>query len=226
MPPARVSNSNVEKAKAETVPRAMRVSMLAVRARARTTAERTNGHPAQNTTGIARAAVVKRAQVACGQARERTRVAAASGQATTSRRNHAASSAACSDATPGEPAGRGSRRYPARATAAIRSPSEAGALPSSSTVARPVAKLTPAPATPGWRWSVRSTRAAHDAQVMPPTSKTRPRPGPVGWVSGAGTSDHAVTGAPGGFGATEGAEGPEGTRAQPIASSSPLPGPR
>ena len=51
------SNSNVEKAKADTVPRAMRVSMLAVRARARTTAERMNGHPAQNTTGVVRTAV-------------------------------------------------------------------------------------------------------------------------------------------------------------------------
>ena len=123
----------------------------------------------------------------------------ASGQATTSRRSHAACSSASSDPGALRRAASGSRRYPTLLTAAIRSPSGAGALPSSSTVARPVAKLTPAAATPGWRWSVRSTRAAHEAQVMPPTSKTRTRPGPVAWVSGAGTSGQAVTGAPGEF---------------------------
>ena len=60
--------------------------MLAERARARLPAERRNGHPAQNWTGVARAAEAYRAQAACGQATERTRTARARGHATISLR--------------------------------------------------------------------------------------------------------------------------------------------
>ena len=58
-----------------------------------------------------------------------------------------------------------------RSTAATRS-STATADGSKSTVARPVAKFTPARSTPGWRPSTRSTRAAHDPHVMPDTSSS------------------------------------------------------
>jgi hypothetical protein len=45
----------VEKAKADSVPMAMSVSMLAVRLRARVAAALRNGRPAQNCTGMVRA---------------------------------------------------------------------------------------------------------------------------------------------------------------------------
>src|SRR5579864_679942 len=84
---------------------------------------------------------------------------------------------------------------------ATRSGCVAGASGSSSTVARPVAKFTPAATTPPWRRRVRSTRAAHDPHVIPSTSNTRTSPllgaPPRAPLSGAPTGRGAASTAAG-----------------------------
>ena len=55
-------------------------------------------------------------------------------------------------------------------------------------MARLVARLTAAAATPGWRPSARSTRAAHEPQDMPVTANSHT---PAG-ASGPGAADPAA----------------------------------
>ena len=87
---------------------AMRVSMLAVRRRARRAASRRNGQPTQNCTGVASMSAASRPQgssIAPPGHMARATSAAASGTATTSRRRHAASACASASAVSPDPTG-------------------------------------------------------------------------------------------------------------------------
>ncbi len=82
-----------EKPNAAKVPMAMRVSMLASRSRALTAALRRKGQPAQNWIGRVRTAAVHRAQGAPMSTSSSTNTVIPSGQATSTRRSQARSSA-------------------------------------------------------------------------------------------------------------------------------------
>ena len=158
---------------------AMRVSMLAVRRRARRPASRRNGQPTKNCTGVARASAISLPQ-GCSMApgsMARTTRAIARGIRYDLRRRHCGLSLRLGVRLPAGTAGLMPWWQPMRSTAAWRSPTSTA--PAGAIRALPVAKFTSALARPAADRALRWTRTAQEPQVMPWTSKSS-APVPVG----------------------------------------------
>ena len=166
------------------------VSIVEAPCRAVTAAARWNGQAHHSATGVARTSWSHRPAVQCSRPIAMTTSGTVRTAATSSRGRSPRSSVGRFARAPTASGGSGSMTeapYPVFSTVARRSPTVSGAA--NRTCACSVARLTVA-ATPSSRLSIRSTRAEHDAQVMPVMARSTSWPG-VG--AGAGpTSGGAV----------------------------------